>query len=134
MLRDTDTLWDESVDESPFSNSTDGDAWIHTNCGTCIHDKEQRADKVTGPGCPLLLIALCGRTPAQWFIGPRDETGGYRLADKYRCIEYRHEDDGPGPEPQPIPTPPGQGELIPREPYTGVRMLTTIPERVTTDA
>lgn len=133
-MRDHDALYDESIDEPPFSNSTDGDGWIAANCRTCIHDKEQRADKVTGPGCPLLLIAVTGRTPAQWFMGPRDENGRHRIADKYRCIEYRHEDDGPGPEPQPIPTPPGQGELLPREPFEGHRMLTTIPEGVTTHA
>ncbi len=123
-MDDQDTLWAQSRDESPFSNGTEGYGWMAANCGTCIHDKPARHGD-EGNGCPLILLALVGRTPAQWLEGPRDENGWYAIATQYTCIEYRNENDGPGPEPRPIPTPPGQGELIPREPFEGTRMLTS---------
>jgi hypothetical protein len=118
-MDDGDTLWEQSRDQPPFSNS-DGYAWFEANCTTCIWEKPARQGD-EGNGCPLVLLALVGRTPAQWIAGNPDD-----ISSKYTCIEYRHEDDGPDPEPKPIPTPPGQGELLPRQPYEGVRMLNTI--------
>ena len=76
--------------------------------------------------CPLIVVALCNRTPAQWLDGPRDENGCYSIADQYTCIEYRHEGDT-DPEPRPVPTPPGQGELVPRQQVEGARTLVTGP-------
>jgi len=119
---DRDALYSESRDRPPFANGTEGYGWMAANCDTCIWDRPARHGD-EGNGCPLLLIALVGRTPAQWLDGPRDEQGLYRIADQYHCVEYRHEDAGPGPEPQPVPTPPGQGELLPRGLFEGVRML-----------
>ncbi|MDT0306172.1 hypothetical protein RM780_04240 [Streptomyces sp. DSM 44917] len=116
---DYDALAAEARPEPPFSCGTERDEWIARTCRTCIHDREQRTDPVSGPGCPLPMIALVAeRTPIQWFAtdGP----------DLWRCIEYRHENDGPGPEPQPVPDPPGQLVLAPREPFEGVRMLTPL--------
>lgn len=125
---DPHQLWAEARDQPPFSNGTEGDGWMDANCSTCIHDKPAREDDYAN-ACPLLLIALTGRTPAQWLDGPRDERGLYSIAGQYRCIYYRHEDDGPGPEPTPIPDPPGQLTLMPRGRFEGHRMLTP-----TTDA
>lgn len=116
-------LWNEARDEPPFSNGTEGDGWVYANCGTCWHDREQRNTEILGPGCPLVMVALNGRTPIQWLDGPRDNHGRYSIAGQYHCVEYRHEDDGPA-EPQPIPDPPGQMTLAPRADYEGVRMLT----------
>jgi hypothetical protein len=129
---DRDVLWDESRDRRPFSNGEEGYGWMNANCSTCIHDKPARQGD-EGNGCPLILLALVGRHPAQWLDGPRDENGLYSIATQYTCVEHRREDDGPA-DPQPIPTPPGQGELIPRETYEGHRMLTPSPEPETADA
>lgn len=112
-----DALYDEARPEPAFSNS-DGYDWFAANCETCIHDREQRTG--TGPGCPLVMVALMGRRPIQWLDGP-----GGSVVDQYRCIEYRHEDDGPA-EPTPIPDPPGQLTLAPREKFEAVRMLTPL--------
>lgn len=111
-----DALYDEARDEPPFSNS-DGYGWFDNNCGTCLHDKPARTGGGLG-GCPLVTVALMGRTPRQWLAS----TG----SDRWTCVEYRHEDDGPV-EPQPIPDPPGQLVLAPREEFEGVRMLTAWP-------
>lgn len=123
-----DQLYDESRDARPFANSTEGYGWFAANCETCIHDKPaRRGDE--GNGCPLILLALVGRTPAQWLDGPRDENGLYSIAGQYTCIEYRHENDGPA-DPRPVPTPPGQGELFGRDGFEGHRMLTALPKAV----
>lgn len=122
-----DNLYDAARQEPPFSNSGEGYGWMGENCGTCIHDKDQRSEEIAGPGCPLVMVALMGRTPAQWLDGPRDSSGLYSIGTQYTCVEYRHEDDGPT-YPTPIPDPPGQLTLLPREGLVGVRMLSALPE------
>jgi hypothetical protein len=116
---DYEALLAESHDRTAFANSTEGLSWMYANCDRCVHDKPARQGD-DGNGCPLILITLGGRTPRQFLDGPRDEQGRYGLADQYVCSEFRSEDD---PDPRPITTPPGQGELLPREPFEGHRML-----------
>ncbi|MFI5473133.1 hypothetical protein ACIA6D_23200 [Streptomyces cacaoi] len=120
-------LYDEALDEPAFSNSDEGYGWMGANCLTCIHDKPARQGD-DGNGCPLILITLMGRRPAQFLDGPRDEHGRYSIARQYTCIEYRHEDNGPA-DPQPIPDPPGQLTLCPRGEFEGHRMLTPLPDQ-----
>lgn len=121
---DLDRLYDEARPERPFSNSSQGYGWMHNWCGRCVHDKSARHETENGPGCPLVAVAMMGRTPIQWLA----ETEDAWVYGDFHCIEFRDEDDGVGPEPQPIPTPPGQGELLPREAFEGHRMLTPLPE------
>lgn len=99
-------------DGSPFSNGTDGEIWMASNCERCIHDKGTR-DGSDPAGCPLVMVALLGKTPSEWMRQP--EHG-------YLCIEFRSEDE-PDTEPKPLPVDPDQLELIPAEPYRGVRMF-----------
>jgi len=109
-----------SREGAPFSNGTEGEFWFESNCYQCVNDAEAR----TGlGGCDLVLIALLGRTPAEW-----SETNPRGLSDRYQCAYFRSEDDGPDPEPTPIPDPPGQLTLLPREPFEQARMLTTYPQ------
>ena len=117
-MRTYDEAIEAATDGVPFSNGTEGMCWQENWCDRCIHDKPFRDDD-PGNGCPLLMVAFLGKTPSEWM---RQE-GNY-LGDKYHCIEFRGEDEGPGPEPQPVPDPPGMDALIPREPYTGPLMFT----------
>lgn len=139
---DYEALLGESRDEPAFSNSDEGYGFMSANCDQCIHDRGARIEASIAAaeisegdagdhdprGCPLVLITLIGRRPAQFLDGPRNKEGHYSRAHQYVCTEYRHEDDGP-PDPQPIPDPPGQDGLFPREQVAGVRMLTALPER-----
>lgn len=120
---DYDRLYEESREGSPFSNSSQGYGWMANNCDRCVHDKPARQGN-EGQGCPLILLALVGRTPAQWLTASDDDW----VFANFQCTEFRDENGGPGPEPKPIPTPPGQGELLPRADFEGHRMLTTAPE------
>ncbi|MEV0584057.1 hypothetical protein [Nonomuraea sp. NPDC050310] len=120
-----------AVEGSPFSNCADGEAWMDNNCRRCVHDAPTRRGE-WDKGCPLVLIALLGQTPAEWL-----RKDGYRLGDQYTCLYYRNEDDGPGPqEPAPIPDPPGQLTLCPREPFERpARMFAdTLPQEVAVHA
>jgi hypothetical protein len=94
---------------SPFSNGFEGEHWMANNCHRCIHDKPAR-DGSDPTGCPLILVAYLGKTPAEWLEKNRSSLG-----DQYTCLYFRDENDGPGPhEPTPIPDPPGQLTLCPR--------------------
>jgi hypothetical protein len=121
-----DEAFARSLDKPPFSNGDEGYGWMWNNCDRCVHDKPAREDHPED-GCPLILLAMIGRTPAEWLdqkrIGPKGPLEPYGIADQYRCMYFRSEDDGPDPEPCPVPDPPGQLCLMPREPFEGTRMF-----------
>jgi hypothetical protein len=106
-----DEAFAKAREKSPFSNSTEGYAWMGANCQRCFHDKAARCGD-PGDGCPLILVAYMGRTPAEWI-----ETKPLGLTDRYTCVMFRPEDDLGPDEPTPIPDPPGQLTLCPREPF-----------------
>jgi hypothetical protein len=125
-MRTDDEIMAGAQPGSPFSNGTEGYGWQSRWCGRpCAHDAAFQRDERGATGCPLLLVALTGSTPSEWLRQPAGSP------DRYHCIEFRAEGDGPA-GPQPIPDPPGQGALLPREPYEAVRMLTPQPDPVTT--
>jgi|GEM_PF-2357142 len=104
-----DEAYAKAAEGSPFSNSTEGECWMANNCHRCVHDAPTRRDE-WDKGCPLIMVALLGKTPAEWM-----RKDGFRLGDQYTCVFFRDEDDpGPG-EPTPIPDPPGQDALFPRD-------------------
>lgn len=123
-MDDYDTLYERAKDEPAFSNGTEGYGWMEHWCDRCFYDKPARDGDGT-EGCPLVLVALMQRTPAEWLPGDHGS-----IADRYTCVMYRHEDDGGDPEPKPIPTPPGQLELFGRDGFEGVRMLKPLPQDV----
>jgi hypothetical protein len=110
-LPTVDDAYNAARDEPPFSNADEGYPWLDRWCGRCIHDRPAREGR-EGDGCPLVLVSLVGRTPAEWLRQPADSP------DRYHCVMFRDERD-PGPdEPRPVPDPPGQAVLFDREPYT----------------
>lgn len=116
-MRTFDEALAAARDESTFSNSSQWEVWSAKNCDRCIHDKPARQEDAAN-GCPLILVALMDKRPAEWLTQTEED----EVFANYTCTEFREESD-PGPEPRPIPTPPGQGELLPREPFEGHRML-----------
>jgi hypothetical protein len=72
---------------SPFSNSTDGDAWTEYWCDGCVHDKGARTGEDPS-GCPLRLIALVGETPAEW-----KEKDPASMVNRYECTRFVQDPD-----------------------------------------
>lgn len=124
---------------SPFSNSDEGYGWMANWCDRCVHDKPARNDD-PGNGCPLVMVALLGKTPREWLDQTRYDADGkllpYSRHDQYHCVMFRPEDD-PGPdEPAPIPDPPGQDALFPRDEFErpGRMFADTKPQEVSVHA
>jgi hypothetical protein len=122
---DYDDAWERSREGPAFSNGTEGYGWQAAWCDRCLRDAPFR-NGICDSGCPLLMIAIQGRIPAEWFEQPRDENGAYSIADQYHCVEFRAPGGGGGREPRPRPDPPGMEELFPR-PSPERRMLTAAP-------
>lgn len=133
MSIDYDDALRRSRDEQPFSNGTEGYAWMANWCDRCLRDAPFR-NTGKGSGCPLLQIALLGRTPAEWMEQPWGQIKGRPegdtapvLGDTYHCIEFRGPGGGGG-EPRPKPTPPDQGALFDRSEHERRRVLAPMPE------
>lgn len=112
-MRTYDEAWEAATDKRPFSNGTEGYAWQDNWCGSCLNDSEQMVDE--GRGCPLLLVALMDRTPAEWIEQPWGQVKGRPegvlapyLGDTYHCTEYRERGEGEPDPPAPVPEDPNQ--------------------------
>ncbi len=79
-MLDLDAELDRAEDTMPFSNSTDGYAWTDRWCGRCL--------KNTNDDCPLLTVALLGKTPFGWI-----EMHGQDLVWRYLCAEYQENEE-----------------------------------------
>jgi hypothetical protein len=119
--------YERAIDSPPFSNSDEGMAWMENWCARCVHDGYGLGKD--DPQCPLVTVAYCGRTPTEWMDQWNPASGPPPLGDRFHCLMFRDRDDPGGREPEPIPDPPGQLSLLPREPWTGVRMPLLAPER-----
>lgn len=100
-MRTYDELFAAARERSPFSNGTIGEIWMDRWCYRCTKDSPAMVDR--GEGCPLILIAIQHRTPAEWT--------DYGVQD-YRCSEFEERREGDeDPEPEP-PEHPDQGTIF----------------------
>ncbi len=63
-----------SLPEPPFANGFEGESWMRLWCEDCAND--------VGRDCPLVAVALMGRTPLAW----DDENPGH--LNRYVCHEF----------------------------------------------
>ena len=109
----------DARDVPAFSNGSMGYGWMANWCNRCTHD-DLDSNRYGVYGCPIIAVTMVGKTPIE-FLTQTDDDG---IFGNYHCVEFRDKDN-PGPsEPTPIPDPPGQGLLLPREPFEGKRMFT----------
>jgi len=126
MSLDLDEASKNARDTPAFSNGTEGEMWQANWCDRCLRDAPFR-NGISATGCPLILIAYCGQTPAEWLEQPDDSP------DRYHCIEFKAPGDGGG-EPRPKPEPTGMNGLFDR-PERQTRMyVQPQPERVAVDS
>lgn len=118
-VRSVEEIARDARDAMPFSNSTEWESWSAHWCDRCKVDAPARVRGDYANGCPLILIALGGKTPVEWFEQP-----GITL-DRYHCVEFRDEDE-PNCNPHPERPMPGQGELVPRTDYERPKVFADI--------
>lgn len=110
-MRDFDDIDADARPGSPFSNSTDGEMWMGQWCYRCNIDAPFQREE-SSEGCPLILIALTRRTPAEWTrTGLSDYTCAEFVEDKGDTADT-HEGPAAARLPQPIEPMPGQLDLF----------------------
>lgn len=75
MILDVDQETQRARPIAPFSNGTEGDAWLERWCHRCANDH--------GESCPLVLVSYLGLTPAAW-----EPDQPHSLGAQYRCVEF----------------------------------------------
>ena len=120
MALDIPDAYERALNKPAFSNNDMWEYFAERQCYRCVNDGVGIGEDQ--PQCPLILVALLDRTPVEW-------TDQNPPLGDFLCIYFRDRDDPGGREPQPIPDPPGQLSLVPREPFTGVKMPAMAPER-----
>jgi hypothetical protein len=124
-VRTYDEAFAAARDGRPFGYEDELHAWQAAWCDRCAHDRTIDVDG----GCPLVMVALMGRTPSEWWQQPPQPPGPeFDYARTFTCVEFRPDDEAPA-EPTPLPDPPGMDALVEREQWTGSRMLAPLPER-----
>lgn len=123
-MRSYEEIYETAKDKRPFSNGTEGYAWMENWCwAPCMNPVEvawrryeegKRKTQLKGfeGGCPLIMCAMMGRTPTEW-IDTWDGTGPYPLGDRFHCIEFRGPDGGGD---DPFGGPPARPPRAKREP------------------
>jgi hypothetical protein len=126
-VSDYDAAYAAAKDKPPFSNGTEGYAWMGNWCDECSKNDEE-----IELWCPLLSVALLGRTPVEWIEQTAD---GHRLGDTYHCTAFAPRDDGNGGGGPPVPPSPfdeeqpGQTDIFTFFAEDAIEQLQ--PERVT---
>lgn len=49
----------DAEEAAPFANGTEGELWMSEHCERCTFGDEEA-------NCPLILLAMIGRTPRVW--------------------------------------------------------------------
>lgn len=105
-MREYEQIMADADDRPAFSNGTMGHLWMGQWCANCRHDSEELVD--AGEGCPLIMISLMGKTPAEWTT----PTPHGRNLGNYTCTEYEPEEDDDEPPPPDVEPIPGQFDLF----------------------
>lgn len=89
-MRTPDEIDAAATEGSPFSNGSEGYAWMDRWCDECANNDEE-----TEKWCPILSVALLGKTPAEWSEKPWQQIKGAPegevapvLGDTYHCSEF----------------------------------------------
>lgn len=117
----------------PFSNGTEGTAWMANHCDRCLHD----TFAMQGRGCPIIGKALLDHdaeipewldTFPEW-VDRSQPRPPFRLGEHPTCIEFKPR-GWRNPEPKPKPHPPGQDPLF--DPPSGPLIYVDVADEVRT--
>lgn len=96
--------YERAKDEPAFSNSSEWEIWSARTCEECVHDGMGVGEDQ--PQCPLITVALCGRTPAEW-TDQQPPLGAYACA----CFSRRPDEPATRAPESPAPAEPIPGQL-----------------------
>src|SRR5690554_6682725 len=71
----------------PFSNGTEGDAWMHKWWSYCANDHQMHGDG-GGPGCDLILKAYLREWPGEAWL-PEPDDGQFALPSRLCCLAFK---------------------------------------------
>jgi hypothetical protein len=118
MSLDFGDAFSRAREGSAFSNGTEWECWSANWCDRCTREAPFR-NGISNQGCPLILVSLSDRIPAEWMEQPWN--GEHPPLERYHCIEFRAPGNGGGGEPRPKPEPPDMDGLFDR-PESRTRM------------
>jgi hypothetical protein len=93
-----DDAFEKAADRPPFSNGSMWEIWSYRNCERCVNDGMGAGDDELQ--CPLILVALTGRTPAEWADG-NPPLGDYACSLFRECGRGDGTTDEAPPDPEP---------------------------------
>lgn len=97
----------EATTHRPFSNGTEGEAWMSAWCAYCVHDHNIHPGGQNDGGCELVLFSMMPDFPCVDFPWPEawlpEPTGSFSLPSRLICGQFKpcHEGDctgDPAPE------------------------------------
>lgn len=72
--------------QRPFSNGTEGDAWMAKWCRYCARDHDMHDPNPEGPGCSMVTMSMLGEWPESWIPEPDD--GRFSLPSRLVCTAF----------------------------------------------
>lgn len=95
----------EAITQRPFSNGTEGDAWISKWCDYCVHDHALHNGREgdDGGGCDLIFLSMMSDFPCEDFPWPEawlpePDDGKFYLPSRMICAQFEacHKDECEG--------------------------------------
>lgn len=71
----------------PFSNGTEGAAWMGTWCDFCVHDHGAH-DGTYAPTCDIIALAMLGNEPWPEAWLPEPDDGRFFLPSRMICGQF----------------------------------------------
>lgn len=74
--------YERAADERPFANGFEGESWMAHWCEMCVNSR-------LPDDCPLIGVALLGKTPQPWWLIDKRS-----LKARFACQEYQPDEPG----------------------------------------
>lgn len=78
----------EAAKQRPFSNGTEGDAWMSRWCAYCFHDHSMHDPDPEGPGCEIVTYLMLGEGHAPEALIPEPDDGRFALPSRMVCTRF----------------------------------------------
>lgn len=75
----------------PFSNGTEGDAWMSKWCAFCVHDHTSHDGTYTDGGCTIVLWMMTAESWSAYpeCLIPEPDDGSFSLPSRMVCTKFQ---------------------------------------------